>query len=442
MTSGMSASRVNPFRTSAAKVVRGVVAATVLAVLCALGGGNGGCAVHEPADPRRLLGEGDENGAASIAAAPTIDWPARDVDRADNAIGMTPGVHKAFVAGMDMVDGQVKPYVWSVPVRVLSREKRGMGILCEVQRMDREVEPTDPRVFLFYSSGTPVASGNRTQGPPPPPGGELDRTPLDAVVVRVHPRLPGPQRGVAIAMRPLSGSAYTKSTINALRHDGWTVIETGLSFGAEGIGEVREASNDTDLDAIGDSVATLIDTRLAETAYGVEAVFDLVRSQRPDLSDTPVVVVGFSAGALGAPTVAARLGDRVKAAVLVGGGVDLLRISQTSSLSDFGVVIRSGGEKLTPAQIDRTSAAYLKASRLDPYHTSRALSGVPVLLLHASQDDIVTTGELLHQRLGKPERWTFDLGHELLFWRLDAYDAEIAAWIDRAITTQAGARMH
>lgn len=393
----------------------------------------GGCAVHEPADPQRMTRE------AAASAAPLV-WPARDVDRADSAIGMTPGVRKAYVAGMEMADGKVKPYVWSVPVRVLSRERGGQGILCRVQRMDREIEPTDPRVYLFYSSGTPVASGDRSQGPPPPPGSEVDKTPLDSVVVRVHPQPPGKPRGVVVALRPISGSAYTKSTINQLRQGGWAVIEAGLSFGAEGIGDVREASCDEDLDAIGGKLAGLIDARLAETAYGVEAVLELVRMQRPELANAPVVVVGFSAGALGAPTVAARLGEKVKAAVLVGGGVDMLRISQTSALSDFGLVIRSHGDKLTPAQIDRVSAAYLHASKLDPYHSAPLLADKPVLMLHASQDDIVPTGDALHERLGRPERWVFDIGHELLFWRLSAYDTDIAAWIDRAMTQDVATR--
>lgn len=428
MNPGMSDARVQSLAGLPAHCVRRAGCAGVLALMLL-----SGCAAHEPADPQRMTRE------VAAPAAPLV-WPPRDVDRADSSIGMTPGVRKAHVAGMEMSDGKVKPYVWSVPVRVLSRERRGQGILCQVQRMDREVEHTDPRVYLFYSSGTPVASGDRSQGPPPPPGSEVDKTPLDSVVVRVHPQLAGKQRGVVVALRPISGSAYTKSTIGQLRHRGWTVIEAGLSFGAEGIGDVREASNDADLDAIGGKLAGLIDARLAETAYGVEAVLDLIRAQRPELAHAPVVVVGFSAGALGAPTVAARLGDKVKAAVLVGGGVDMLRISQTSALSDFGLVIRSHGDKLTPAQIDRVSAAYLHASKLDPYHSAPLLADKPVLMLHASQDDIVPTGDALHERLGRPERWVFDIGHELLFWRLSAYDTDIAAWIDAAMTQNLATR--
>src|SRR5690606_31232761 len=89
---------------------------------------------------------------------------------------------------------------------------------------------------------------------------------------------------------------------------------------------------------------------------------------------------------------------------------------------------------LTRGELDQLSAAYLEMSQLDPYHTALALRATPTLMLHAALDKIVPArcGRLLYERLGKPERWTFWIGHSLLFWRLPAYAGSIASWVDAA----------
>ena len=62
----------------------------------------------------------------------------------------------------------------------------------------------------------------------------------------------------------------------------------------------------------------------------------------------------------------------------------------------------------------------LRESQLDPYHTAGAIRELPVLMLHARYDQIVpaSAGELLYQRLGQPERWSFASGHLGLFMLL------------------------
>src|SRR5690606_2543041 len=125
---------------------------------------------------------------------------------------------------------------------------------------------------------------------------------------------------------------------------------------------------------------------------------------------------GCSAGAICGPTIAARLGDRVQAVVLIGGGADILRISQTNGVTNAGLAFGAldpieGGyqpRKLTRGELDQLSDAYLEMSQLDPYHTAPALRATPTLMLHAALDKIVPArcGRLLYERLGKPERWT------------------------------------
>lgn len=77
---------------------------------------------------------------------------------------------------------------------------------------------------------------------------------------------------------------------------------------------------------------------------------------------------------------------------------------------------------------------------MDPYHTAAAIPADRVLVIQASSDRIVPTptGDRLWERLGRPERWTFQGGHTLLFWRLDGYATDIAAWIDAKVQAWPG----
>jgi predicted esterase len=169
---------------------------------------------------------------------------------------------------------------------------------------------------------------------------------------------------------------------------------------------------------------------------------DMAREEHAGLENKPVVVVGFSAGAIGAPTVAARLEEQfdgkggLGGVVLVGGGVNIARIAQTSTLSDFGFGVTFQGQKLAGERLEKFSSAYLKAATLDSYHTATALRRTPALMLQADADDIVPveTGHTLYEQMGRPERWTFSGGHELLFLELGFFDTKIADWVDVHVT--------
>lgn len=393
--------------------------------------GLGGCAVREPADPDRLIGQAltDEQTAA-------LPWPSRDPSAVDRRVWMRPGPRHLYLAGLDDLQGDVRPYIWSGKVEVLCRKLAGLGVLCEVQRTDKIKEWYDPRTFVFYSSATPVMHADRSKGPPAPSMHDLDGTPMDGIIYRWRPdptNVPA-TRGIVVAMRPISGSTYIRPVINELRHRGWVVIETSLGFGIAGVGERRDAANEDDLRRFGTEIAKLADERLSESAFGCEAMIGLIRDERPELREKPVVVIGFSAGAIGAPTVAARLGDQVASIVLVGGGVDIASITSTSTLSDFGLGVRFKGQRLGRGELDVLSESYLAESKLDGYHTAPLLRSTPALVLHAEEDAIVPAelGEALHRQLGRPERWLFGGGHELLFLQLGAFSGAIADWIERA----------
>jgi hypothetical protein len=126
--------------------------------------------------------------------------------------------------------------------------------------------------------------------------------------------------------------------------------------------------------------------------------------------------------------------DRFSAAVFVGAGANLLKLSQTSDLTDAGIRLLWENDTGNAADRHRLYDTYLTASHLDPYHTARTMTGKPVLVVQAAFDSTVSAagGELLWERLERPERWVFTGGHRLLFWRLKDQSVPIADWIDHA----------
>ncbi len=198
--------------------------------------------------------------------------------------------------------------------------------------------------------------------------------------------------------------------------------------------------SDEQIEAVGRTIAAATDEALASNAYAVEAVLDYLNAERPDMAPKanhiPVVIVGMSAGALAAPAAAVRVAGQVDAVVLVGGGADLFRISQESSLTNGGIEVYRGKSRAPRGVRERIDEVYLRSTRLDPYVTAPLLAGLPVLQVHAAWDGWVPeeTGELLYKRLGRPDRMVFQGGHSLLFLFLPDHAAKIADWIERATT--------
>jgi dienelactone hydrolase len=203
-----------------------------------------------------------------------------------------------------------------------------------------------------------------------------------------------------------------------------------------------QAKNEADLPEVARQIAAQTDDALAGAAYATQAVLEYVKQERPDLRNIPVVLMGFSAGALAAPTAAARIHDQLDAVVLIGGGCDLFRISQGSVFTNGGVIILNGEEKAPKSTIDKIDKLYLEASKLDPYHTAPLIADLPILQLHASSDTWVPyeTGEVLYERLNHPERLTITGGHEYLFYFLPNRKAWIADWVERTVAAHRGGR--
>ncbi|MBX3375658.1 MAG: hypothetical protein KF678_01490 [Phycisphaeraceae bacterium] len=187
------------------------------------------------------------------------------------------------------------------------------------------------------------------------------------------------------------------------------------------------------VEAAAAQLAARIDEVLADHARAARAVLELTRRALPGVDGLPLVVMGFSAGALSAPTIAAAVG--ADAVVLIGGASNAVGVALESKLTQGGIRVSCGGKPPTKEVVGALSEAYLRYSRYDAYHTAPLLEGVPVLVVDAGWDTWVPSrfGEQLYQRLGRPERLHMRLGgHGMLFYFLPGQAKWIEQWMMRA----------
>lgn len=248
-----------------------------------------------------------------------------------------------------------------------------------------------------------------------------------------------PIRGVVLYGASL-GPEYDAPVVGELKKRGWAVVGCGSAtisterlLGAEiDLVDRGEAA----LRDYGKLAAGECDKVLAGYAYGWEVALEMVERYYPEIPTHPCVMAGFSFGAIMTPPGAARLGGKVDAAVLVGGGTNLLGILAETPVIDFPVRVRDakGARRATPAELERIGTYYLEHSQLDGHTTARALAGKPVLMLHAELDGWVPAkyGRDLWMQAGKPERWRGPFGHMLMFYFLGHQARPIADWVDRA----------
>lgn len=199
---------------------------------------------------------------------------------------------------------------------------------------------------------------------------------------------------------------------------------------------------------VGRELADVYDQRTAECAFAADAALDYVFARRAGLKDKPVVLVGMSGGAMVLPTVYAYAPHRYHAGVLIAGGANFLKISALSNYADWidAMVLDWEPDKpdttgrATPERLERLNNGYLGASRLDATHTAPEMAAIPTLVLHATRDRAVPsdTGDVLWRLLGQPERWVFNVGHEVIFVMLPTQSGRMQAWIDRTLATSRG----
>lgn len=372
-----------------------------------------GCLSREAADPMRLV---VSDRPAPIAADA---WPARDGDAMTPIVAATSGKVTLLRKTVVREDSSLVPFEIRSSYPVIAGRRAGLGAVFELGKTGPGAGPDDPHLLVFMS---------KQDASPSEPGV------IRGTAFKVLQPLAGPPKGIVVHFNGLGGVEYEEPVALALRQHGYLVLQGEYPWDRWQTTEI-DLDTEAELEAVAQRLATMVDDCQAEMAYAVEAVVEHVWHSRADLRAKPVVVLGFSAGSLVGPTVGARLGEKLAAAVLIGSGCNIMHIVQTSDLTNGGLSIQKSGRPVTGAMAGLLAGRYLAKTRLDPYHTAAHLCRTPVLLVHASSDTIVPVeaGEDLFERLCRPDRWTISGGHRTLFMQVSGLGDPIADWVDAAV---------
>jgi len=222
-----------------------------------------------------------------------------------------------------------------------------------------------------------------------------------------------------------------------LRSKGWSVLRM-LSHPSRFTQRSQYGLEDGNAARVAKEIAEMFDTRAAEGAYAASAAVRFVHDRFPDNAGRPVVLMGMSGGAMILPSVYAFDPSLYSAAVLIAGGGNFLEINVRSNYAKWIDAMDIDADpsdaeiqKPEKKELKELVDLYLSMSKLDSLHTAESMHGVPILMLHASSDKAVpaSTGDALYEALGKPERWVYPIGHELIFAALPMQTPKIERWI-------------
>ena len=290
-------------------------------------------------------------------------------------------------------------------------------------------------LLLFFTSSedddlpyTPVRKGAILSGGP-----ALESS---LTTMRYFQARKAPVRGLVVHLTGIRGCESETYIAREFTSRGWAVLSIPPPSKAvehESLGHWTERPIDREegIDAAARRMARLTDWGMAEWAYAAEAGVKHLQATHEELRGAPVVGVGCSIGALALPATAARLGD-LSAAVLVAGGGPVLRILHESDATAVEAKVRWTDRALREDEWTRLIEVTREESRLDPTKAAEFLRVMPVLQVHAAMDGIVPadTGDELYEALGRPERWSFPVGHVGMFVVLPFLIGEVADWIE------------
>ncbi|TVQ62645.1 MAG: hypothetical protein EA378_04770 [Phycisphaerales bacterium] len=293
--------------------------------------------------------------------------------------------------------------------------------------------PTGVESFVFISGAPDISrrSGERFI--------RIERTWYQLV----EPSTPEP-RGVVLLIPGMFGTPepVVERLVRALSGRGYAVVRF-LAHSARFTEKVTIDLDPSDLPAAADRIARTFGERAAENAYAASAAVRDALERRSAWRDKPVAAVGFSGGAMVLPTVLAYDPELYDAAVYVAGGAHYWRIAQESNYRQWidsvrwrwvGPGTRDAVNNAPPAEglKEELDRLYLERAPLDAARTGEAVRGIRSLMIHASNDQAVPAelGDLLWERLGRPERRVLPVGHELLFITLPTQFLGIIDWLE------------
>lgn len=366
--------------------------------------------------PARWSPEGAPRGVLAEQALPNGRLDVRRVPLADlREVGISGDGH-------DAADARALAGLWADRVADVRFRLEGPGAAVVRDVVSRRRNGHKPAAVYRFVSGQSAEGGvvelQRTWFAVYEPGGEI--------------------KGQAVLMPGLLGTpeGLLDAMTSALSSRGWLVVRMMCQPARFTQSTAIRIEDDEPAERIGPRAARLLTDGVAESAYAVEAVCTELERTRTGLSGLPRVALGMSGGALILPGVVAINPGRYEAGVFIGGGADLFTILDRSSYTDMidgGRIVWSSPP--TPQRRRDIADAYLAHAPLDPFHAAASLRGMRILIYHGSLDQAVpaSMGDLLWERLGRPERRSFPVGHELLFLGMATEIVGVMDWLDAAV---------
>jgi hypothetical protein len=238
-------------------------------------------------------------------------------------------------------------------------------------------------------------------------------------------------KGLAFILCGLGGMQHSSKTLGTeMLKDGWAVV---YMYTVLDVPEYRMKVKLTD-DFPVQSAIDLFDTKYCQVITATKAIRKRMESQLPSLKQSPFVLIGISAGALNTPAVYHELQDEVDAVVLIAGGANMFDIVQEGVFTNWKFT-DSDGNKFSDNKLQTMNVAYLNTPSRDPYFLAPLLPHDKTLIVHAKWDKVVPAenGDLLYERAGMPERWSYPSGHLGLFATFGWHAPEIVHWLDTKI---------
>lgn len=373
------------------------------------------------------------SGAGSPGVAQRIAGPLRSRRAEDGPSGVAERETLGDIA--TLIQGRRREW-WSVTV--VAEGERAFTFVPVTDTDLPPPGPTSPSMYFQFLSAEREAAGV----------GDVVRMQRSWLAF-YDPAVPGnvapaerPSRGLAVVLPGMFGTPgpAVEQAVHSLRAAGWSVLRllAHPSRFTERADFVIAA--DADLDAWGGVIAGVLGGRAAECAFAVEETIGLLVKERPGLVDAPRLAFGLSGGAMVLPTVVARNPGAYQGAVLIAGGADFLGVVLDSSYTEWIDAVRvrwpAGLSEERLRGLKRGLVrAYRARAPLDSLYTAESLRGKPLLMLHAAEDRAVPAelGEELWQRLGRPERWVYNTGHELLFMTLPWEMPRVMGWVNQRV---------
>lgn len=309
---------------------------------------------------------------------------------------------------------------------------------------------TDAVLVLRFISAESVTVGDRTalelqrttfayyEPEPASPTGDAGAAPANTKKLAEQPAKP---TAVILLMPGLFGTPgqIIEPMIARFRQSGWGVLRMMAqpSRFTERVNFTVDVSSDAATIASAAEISRVLSGRAAECAYAVQAAWEFLEQSRPEIKGIPRGAVGMSGGAMTMPTVVALDPAPYSAIMMIAGGADYWLINEHSNYAEWiGAIKRTWiPEKPSDDQRRALDAAYLAAAPLDPFHTAAALKGKRIVMMHATGDRAVPAklGDVLWERLGRPERWSGPWTHETIFISLATQLDQVVDWFQRSL---------